>query len=225
MLFLFYACFSCEVEKKTLPKVNKAVGIDMGLESFAVTADDIGSTTFIKNPRCYKSAQSKLRILQRSVCRKKKGSNSRKKAVKQLAKQHEKIASQRKDFLHKEATKIIKKYDVACIEDLNIKGLASGMLAKSVNDASWGIFFNMLMYKAENADRQLIKVNPNGTSKRCNKCQTVVKKELSDRWHSCPVCYESCHRDVNSALEVLRLGTNQCKLTWNISSCVLQEAV
>jgi len=216
----YYVIFCCEVTTKPLTQTNKDVGIDVGIESFAVTSDG----EFIDNPRFYKTSQKKLRVLQRSVARKKKGSESRKKSVKVLAARYEKTANQRSDFLHKLSTKIIKENDVVCIEDLNVKGLASGMLAKSVNDVSWGMFFNMLAYKAENAGRQLIKVNPNGTSQRCNKCGTTVKKDLSVRWHLCPTCRESCHRDVNSAKEILRLGTDLNALTYSGRRSVALEA-
>jgi len=212
----YYVVFSCVVQARPLPEVNKSVGIDMGLESFAVTSDG----QFIQNPRYYTLSQKRLRVLQRSVARKVKGSNHRREAVRLLAKQYEAISNQRNDFLNKESIKIIQTNDTICIEDLNIKGMASGMLAKSVNDVAWGIFFGMLMYKAENAGRKLIRVNPRGTSQRCSRCGTTVHKELSDRWHDCPVCGLSIHRDLNSALEILRLGTDPCPVTWNSGSCV-----
>jgi putative transposase len=217
----YYVIFSCEVEIKPLPKTDNAIGIDVGIESFAVTSD----AEFIDNPRYYVNSQKKLRILQRSVSRKKKGSNSRKKAVKLLSKQHEKIQNQRGDFLHKLSTKLIKENDFICIEDLNIEGLAKGFLAKQVNDASWNMFFNFLHYKAVKADREIIEVNPNGTSQRCHNCGTIVKKDLSVRKHQCPVCNINIHRDLNSALEILRLGMSPDTLMWNNSSCIVSEAV
>ncbi|KKK99551.1 hypothetical protein LCGC14_2631640, partial [marine sediment metagenome] len=144
---------------------------------------------FVNNPKHYVSQQRKLRVLQRSVSRKQKGGSNRKKAVRLLSKQHERVANQRDDFLHKLSYTIIKENDKICIEKLNIKGLSGGFLAKSVHDAGWGIFFNMLCYKAEKAgNRKIVKVDPKGTSQRCNKCGNVVKKALSVRWHDCPVC-------------------------------------
>ena len=217
----YYIIFSCVVEKNVLPKTGSIVGIDMGLES--LMADSNGN--FIENPRWLRVSQNKLRVLQRSVSRKKKGSGERKKAIKILSKFHEKVSNQRLDFLHKLSKRIVQDNDIICIEDLNIKGMAAGMLAKSVNDAAWGIFFQLLSYKAENADKEVRKVNPRGTSQRCNKCKTEVKKDLSVRWHECPSCGESVHRDVNSAKEILWLGTNLDALTWSNSSCVAPEAV
>lgn len=217
----YYIIFSCVVDKNPLPKTGSIVGIDVGLES--LIADSNGN--FIENPRWLRVSQNKFRVLQRSVARKKKGSCERKKAIKTLSKFHEKVSNQRLDFLHKLSKQIVQDNDIICIEDLNIKGMAAGMLAKSVNDAAWGIFFQLLSYKAENADKEVRKVNPRGTSQRCNKCKTEVKKDLSVRWHECPSCGESVHRDVNSAKEILWLGTNLDALTWSNSSCVAPEAV
>jgi len=217
----YYIAFCCEIPNEPLPVVNKEVGIDMGIENFAVTSDE----EFVENPRHYASAKGKNRILHRSVNRKMGGGSNNKKAQHLLSKQKEKIANQRIDFLHKLSTKIVKENDIICIENLNISKMSCSMLSREINNAGWGIFFNMLTYKAENAGRDLIKVNPAGTSQRCNKCGTTVKKDLSVRWHDCPVCGESVHRDLNSALEILRLGTSLCEPTCGISQSVSQKVV
>jgi len=91
------------------------------------------------------------------------------------------------------------------VEDLNVLGLASGMLAKSVNDAGWSSFIDKLAYKAEEAGRALLKVDPRGTSQRCT-CGASVPKTLSQRWHECQGCELSAARDHVSAQEILRLG-------------------
>ena len=217
----YYIIFSCNAEFVPLPKTNNAIGIDVGVESFAVTSD----AEFIENPRFFKKSQKKLRILQRSVSRKKKGSDCRKKAVKVLAKQHEKIQNQRKDFLHKLSNRFIKENDVICIENLNIKAMSKGFLAKQIHDVSWAMFFSFLKYKAAKADRGIIEVNPNGTSQRCYNCGTIVKKDLSVRQHQCPVCSVNIHRDLNSSLEILRLGTRRGNLTYANGQSVFPEAV
>lgn len=218
----YYVCFCCDVPTN-IPLIGRgnSVGIDMGLESFLITSDG----EFVDNPRYLKQAQRKLRVLQRAVSRKKKGSTCRKKAVTLLSKHHEHIHNQRMDFAHKLSTRIVDENTDIYIEDLNIKGLASGMLAKSVNDASWGMFFNFLSYKAENAGKRLIKVDPRGTSQRCHNCGNTVAKGLAVRKHVCTECGISCHRDLNSALEILRLGTSLNPLTWEVAPSVGLEAV
>ncbi|HEY9840143.1 MAG TPA: transposase, partial [Candidatus Obscuribacterales bacterium] len=100
-----------------------------------------------------------------------------------------------------------------------------GMLAKSVHDAGWSGFFSKLTYKAESAGRLLLRVNPRGTSQRCSGCGAEVRKTLKDRWHSCSSCGLSVSRDLNSALEILRLGLSLVDPTWGISPCVSTEAV
>jgi putative transposase len=239
----YYVVFSCIIEPNNiLPKTGSVIGIDVGIES--LITDSNGN--YVENPRWLREMKSDLKRLQRSVSRKKKGSKGRKKAARLLAKMHEKITNRRLDFYHKLANKIVAEHDEIYVEDLKIKNIsrrckskkdekgkflpngqkAKSGLNKSIQDAAWGIFFNLLEYKAENAGKRVVKVNPKGTSQRCNKCQTVVQKGLSNRWHKCTECGENLHRDVNSAKEILRLGlgTNLGALTLDISSCVAPEA-
>ena len=147
----WYACFSVEVESVPLAYCSENVGVDVGLTHFATLSD--GSE--IENPRHYRMAQSALRIAQRKVARRKKGSH--------------------------------------------------GMLAKSVSDAGWSAFIAKLAYKAGNAGRVLVKVDPRGTSQTCL-CGASVPKTLSQRWHECSVCGLSAPRDHVSAQLILRLG-------------------
>jgi putative transposase len=107
---------------------------------------------------------------------------------------------------------------------LNIKSLAAGMLAKSVNDAGWSSFIEKLTYKAEEAGRVLVKVDPRGTSQRCV-CGAPNPKTLSQRWHQCDSCGLSVARDHASALEILRLGLSQLGATWPVAASVPNEAV
>ncbi len=217
----FYACFSVECEAIPLPLSSEAIGIDVGLTSFAVLADG----TEIENPCHYRKAQAKLRIAQRRVARRKKGGKGRKKAVTILRGASLHVSNQRNDFQNKISTAIIAQYGLIAIEALNIKGLASGMLAKSVHDAAWGGFFQKLAYKAESAGRVLVEVDPRGTSQRCSGCGVEVRKTLKDRWHDCPACGLSVPRDYNSAMEVLRLGLSRVAPTWAVMPCVATEAV
>ena len=194
----WFACFSVQCEAKPLPARAESIGVDVGLSAFATLSDG----TWIDNPRYYEEAQKKLRRAQRKVARRKKGSNRRRKAVLLLQRASEHIRNQRSDFHHKVSRLLVNSYGLIAVEDLNIKGLASGMLAKSVNDAGWGNFLNMIAYKAESAGRQFVKVNPSGTSQTCL-CGAHTPKTLSQRWHQCSSCGLTSNRDHVSAQLIL----------------------
>ena len=213
----WFACFSVERGGQPLPTSDRATGIDVGLDSFAVLADG----TEIQNPRHYRNAEARLRRCQRKVARRKKGGNRRRKAVRLLQRAHVHVGNQRRDFQHKESRKLVNEYGVIAVEDLNVKGLASGMLAKSVHDAGWSMFFAMLVYKAESAGRRVIQVDPRGTSQTCV-CGQRVAKTLADRWHDCPVCGLSASRDHVSARVILsraRCGLSGANVE-DVVSCV-----
>ena len=180
------------------PELENTVGIDMGLKSFLV--DDSGSE--VKIPQHYRSCEKRLKQLQRSLSRKKKGSNRRNKAISRVAKAYLKVANQRKDFHYKTAKKLLSQRKHIAHEKLNIKGLTKSRLAKSVNDAGWGQFLQVLSIKAERAGLFAIAVNPNGTSQDCSGCGTKVPKELKDRFHSCPECGLTLDRDHNAARNI-----------------------
>jgi putative transposase len=205
----WYACLSVIVPcPAPLPQTGTVIGIDVGVSSFAVLSD--GST--IKNPRYYETTQAKLRRVQRKVCRRKKASNRRRKAVYQLRGVHQHIKNQRSDFHHQVSRKLIKQYDVIAYENLNITGLARSRLAKPIADVGWGSFLTKLSDKAAEAGREIVKVSPHGTSQRCI-CGAPVPKTLRDRWHYCPMCQLSVNRDHASALEILRLGLSRREAT------------
>jgi putative transposase len=180
------------------PTLDNTVGIDMGLKTFLV--DDSGNDEPI--PQHYRKAEKQLKRLQRSLSRKKKGSNRRQKAIKRVAKAHLKVANQRKDFHYKTAKKLLQRGKHVAHEKLNIKGLAKSRLAKSVNDAGWGQFLQILSIKAERAGLLTIAVNPNGTSQDCSGCGTKVLKQLKDRLHACPECGLIIDRDHNAAINI-----------------------
>lgn len=217
----WFACFSVEVEAQPLTESLLAVGIDVGLESFAVLSDG----TIIANPRQYQKAQARLRRAQRKVARRKKGSHRRRQAIRELQAAHAHICNQRQDFHHKLAHRLVQRFGLIAREDLNLKGLAAGMLAKSVHDAGWSGFFSKLTHKAESAGRLLVSVDPRGTSQRCSACGAEIRKQLKDRWHTCTSCGLSVSRDLNSAVEILRLGLSLADVTWGFSPCVSAEAV
>lgn len=199
----WYACIACEITPRSLPQSNQEIGIDVGLKSFAVLSDG----AVINNPRWYQTAQAQLRVAQRRVSRRKKGSHRRRKAIAILQKIHQHISNQRQDFHHKLSQFVVQKYEVIAVEDLNVKGLASGMLAKFVHDAGWASFLQLLAYKAESAGRKLIKVNPSGTSQICI-CGAIVPKKLSDREHACTNCGLLADRDYVSAQIILQRARN-----------------
>ncbi|MEM6754214.1 MAG: transposase [Cyanobacteria bacterium P01_C01_bin.38] len=195
---------------KTVPTIkpdfntDNIVGIDMGLIDFYVDSDN----NRVAAPKYLRKAERKLKSAQRKVSRRNIGSKRRKKAIKQLGKQHKKVADTRKDFHFKTAKKLLSKYDVIVVEKLNVKGLARTRLAKSIHDAGWSQFINILSFKAENAGLRVITVSPNGTSQICSSCGHVVKKPLSERMHNCPVCHTSICRDWNAAINIRNRGTH-----------------
>lgn len=197
----WFACFSVECGTVPLPARDEAVGVDVGLSSFATLSDG----TEIENPRHYRKAERRLRVAQRKVARRNRRSKRRRKAVRELQAAHAHVRNQRADFHHKVSRQLVDTYGTIAVEDLNVKGLAGGMLAKSVHDVGWSAFFGMLAYKAEGAGRELVKVDSRGTSQTCL-CGGPVPKTLSQRWHECSSCGLSLPRDHVSALLILRLG-------------------
>lgn len=205
----WFVCFAVSCEPVPLPESAASVGIDVGLETFATLSDG----TRIENPRYFKTAQAKLRRAQRKVARRKKGSHRRRKAVKLLQRAHLHIGNQRRDFHHQVARRLVNQFGYIFVEDLNIKGLASGMLAKSVHDVGWGMFLLILLGKAAEAARVGLKVYAPGTSQECP-CGAKVPKGLGDRWHFCQMCGLSVPRDHASALCIKLRGHRSYALTW-----------
>jgi putative transposase len=197
----WHVSFSVEYDPEPLPEIDAEVGIDVGLEHFAA----LSTGDLIANPRWYRSAQRRLRRAQRKVTRRVKGSNGRRKAVRELQRVHEHVANQRADFVHKLSRRIVDGYQLIAVEKLNVGGMSRGMLAKQVHDAGWRSFLQALTVKAAEAGRQVVEVNPAGTSQRCL-CGCEVRKTLAVRVHRCPECGLVAPRDVVSAQLVLRLG-------------------
>jgi putative transposase len=213
----WFAIFSVERTADQLPASATEIGIDVGLKSFAVLSN--GSE--VQKPKHYRNSEARLRRCQRKVTRRKHDSNRRRKAVLLLQRSHSHLRNQRRDFHHKEARKMVDAYGLIAVEQLNVKGLASGMLAKSVHDAGWSMFVAMLVYKAENAGRRVIHVDPRGTSQVCI-CGMRVPKTLADRWHNCPACELSACRDHVSAQVILqraRCGLSGANVE-DVVSCV-----
>jgi len=197
----WFVSFACDnVPEKPLSKTNKEIGIDVGCESFLT--DSNGRK--IDNPRFFKKSQDVLVMKQQKLSKKKRGSNRRNKARLLVAKIHEKIFNQRKDFHFKTVNKLIKEFDKIYIEKFNsFKSFRS--LNKSMRDVAWFQFFNILRFKAAEAGREVVEVPAKNTSQLCSKCGRIMEKDLSVRIHKCS-CGLEIDRDWNAALNILRLG-------------------
>ncbi len=196
----WYVCFSCaDVPMQSLPATRQETGIDLGIEAFAT----LSNGTRIFSPGWYRKAERALKTAQRRVSRRKKGSARRKKAVDLLAKAHQKVRRQRADFHHKTALALVRANDTIYHEDLQTANMVRNHhLAKSISDAGWSQFLGILSYKAACAGRRVVAVNPAFTSQRCSGCGMLVIKGLSVRWHRCPECGTSLHRDHNAARNI-----------------------
>ena len=201
----YYVCIMAQVEIEDLEKTNLSVGIDLGLKDFVITSDNdrYSSNKFTKK------YSKKLATMQKHLSRKKKGSGSWNRQRIKVARLHEKIMSSRKDKLHKISIDLIRRYDVVCCEDLNVKGmLRNHHLAKSVSDASWGTFVTMLEYKAKWYGKTLVKIGRfYPSSKTCHHCGHINEDlSLADRYYTCPNCGELIDRDLNAAKNILDEG-------------------
>lgn len=195
----FFICIQCEEVPKKFNSESQAVGLDMGIVHFCI--DSKGG--FIENPRHFKDCERRLRLANRSLARKKKGSNAWQKQAQQLSRLHYKIANVRKDFLHKESTKLAKQYSVVYMEDLKIKNMVRNKnLSKHILDCGWGMFKTMLEYKTK-----VVKIDPKYTSQRCFACGKVDKaNRLTQAEFLCIACGHQEHADVNAAKNILSAG-------------------
>lgn len=200
----WFVCIACEVGAELLEPAGEAVGIDVGLKTFAA----LSNGEFIENPRFFRKDEKALAKAGRKQAKTKKRSRERKKANKVLARIHERIRNRRHDFCHQNARRIVNRFGVIAVESLNVKGMVKNhRLAKSISDAAWSQFRSVLTDKAERAGREVHAVNPAYTSQDCHACGYRAKKKLSERWHLCPMCGASLDRDTNAAINILQLAT------------------
>jgi putative transposase len=216
----WYVILSCDqVPAEPRPATGAVVGIDMGVASFLTTSDG----THVPNPRPLAAAAERLAVAQRALARKKRGSNRRRTAAQRAGQVHAKVRRTRLDFAHKVALGLVRNHDLIAHEALRISSMtssASGTLEapgvnvaaksglnRSILDAGWGVFFNVLRAKAESAGRVIVEVNPCHTSQRCAQCGHVAAaNRVSQAVFRCQSCGHSAHADVNAAENIRRAG-------------------
>lgn len=201
----WYVNFSLQrCKPMPLPATNESVGLDLGIAVFAT----LSTGEQLVGPRSLRLAQRRLRIAQRRVSRRVRGSNRRRKAGLVLARLHERVRNVRRDHAFKLAKTLVQRFDVIYVEDLNLRGLARGRLARDIHDQAWGAFLTILTDKAVEAGRSVIAIDARNTSQVCSGCGRLVPKPLSQRWHRCPCGYEA-DRDINAARNLYRLGESR----------------
>ncbi len=197
-------CDIGDISKKT--DTNSAVGIDVGLNSFAVTSD--GQT--IANQRFFRKEEKTLAKSQRkwdAVKKRPKTDAVREKRRKIIARVHERIRNKRHNFAHQESRKIVNRYGFIAVENLKVQKMQKNRrLSKSIADAAWSLFRHCLEYKAEEAGIGFKAVKPEYTSQDCSACGHREKKKLSQRVHQCKKCGYTADRDLNAAINILTLG-------------------
>jgi putative transposase len=199
----WFVCFSCEVEPESLPESAEAVGIDVGLKSLIATSD--GDS--VPAPKFFRKEAKELARTQRKLYAAEKGSRERARRRKIVAKVHERIKNKRSNFAHQESRRLVNAYGFIAVEDLSVNRMIKNRtFAKSIADAAWGDLISKLVYKAESAGRQVVKVPPHYTSQDCSCCGHRQIMPLSKRTYDCPKCGLSMDRDVNAATNILSLG-------------------
>ena len=205
----YFISILVESEDEVITMAERKIGIDLGISDFAVTTNDLGESRKYENPKHLYKSEKKLKKAQCSLSRKQKGGKNQNKARLVVAKKHEKIANQRKDFLHKLTKQITDENQVIVIETLSSKNLMKNhKLAKSIGDAGWHEFVRQLGYKAEQKGRTIIKADRfYPSSQICSSCgHRDGKKALHVREWDCPSCGEHLDRDINASKNLLALA-------------------
>jgi putative transposase len=222
----WYLVLSCdEVPASPLPATGRQVGVDVGIASFATTSDG----DHLDNPRWARTGAAHLAAAQRRLATKRRGSSNRRQARETVAARHRKIANQRRDFHHKTALGLVRRYDLLAVEDLEIANMlrrakpvpdpdrpgmfvpngaaAKTGLNRSISDASWGQFVSILRAKAEDAGRVMVDVDPRHTSDRCEQCGHAAKENrVTQAVFRCQSCFFETDADEQAARNILRAG-------------------
>lgn len=191
--------------------LDTTLGIDVGLKDFAT----LSTGEKVENPRYLKNSLQRLKVLQRRVSRKKKGSKNRQKAIQRLARCHEKVANQRNDFLHNLSFRVVSENQAIAVESLNVGGMMKNHhLAQGIGDVSWSTFFTMLEYKCRRYGKTLLKIGRfDPSSKICSKCGYLKQDlALSDREWVCPDCGTHHDRDINAAINIKKFALQEQNL-------------
>lgn len=181
--------------------VSSATGIDFGLIDFVT----LSSGSSVAAPKFIRKHAQAIARAQKNLARKVRGSNNRLRAKEAVRRSYQRMTNARENFTHHISKSLIRSYDLIVHEDLHIANMARGPFAKSILDAAWGKLLIQLAYKAEEAGKHVVAVNPRNTSQMCSGCGEIVRKKLSERTHACP-CGTVLGRDHNAAINVLRLG-------------------
>ena len=206
----FFASVQVELDvpEPKFDRVEVSVGVDMGLKDFVITSDAVK----IAASKYLNKSQARLARMQRRLSRRQKGSNGREKARLAVARQHERIANQRSDFLHKTSRWLVNSYGLIGLEDLNVRGMVKNhKLAKAISDVSWGEFKRQLLYKGQWYGSQVVVIDRFYPSSRtCSNCHYVLPElKLSVREWDCPVCGAHHDRDLNAAKNILNQATTR----------------
>lgn len=214
----YFICIVCDGVSKTIknPDESQVCGIDMGVAYFCVDS----SGNLIENPKHFKKYEKQLRIENRSLSRKVKGSSRWKAQAKKLALLHHKIGNVRKDFLHKESTKLANKYNTVYVEDLKINNMVKNKnLSKHILDCGWGMFRTMLEYKTN-----VVRVDPKYTSQTCNECGVKDgASRISQSEFVCKHCGHISNADHNAAKNILGRGTALNRKRSEVSQALVLE--
>lgn len=200
----FYCQFLIDIERSEPQQpTGKAVGIDLGLESFYTDSEG----NHIENPRFLRKSEKSLKRLQRRASKRKKGSKNKRKAINKMARKHLKVSRQRREFAVRTARALVAYSDAIVYEDLKVSNMVKNhKIAKSISDAAWSMFTGWVDYFAKIRGVHVVAVSPHFTSQDCSRCGTRVKKSLSTRTHKCPSCGLVEHRDLNAARNILAKG-------------------